>query len=400
MYWKLQNLLMALVGLLVKVFFIIYSTVTNIAFLVLLVVTLVVRHYRPALYEHWWYPTPLFLLAISLLYTVLRPRAPKDNPHRKYPGWFGPIDKCADAFIAWIGRMKYFTSPLSLAEDLGSNKISGAEIRKLIDDVLKPGDILLRGFDGYVDGIMIGMVGGGKGPGKYFSHAALYAGELNDATDKPVVARRLKTLDDSCEWRPATKAEKDAIRNDPRYYQQGRQRVIHSMSRGVFVEDILTFLRCDYLAVLRLPEQITLSKEDREENKPLITDLPGDAATIRSSLLEGRSVSRDEVIKIARLSALGKIGSCYDFQFNEIKTAHSFSCSEFVYYCYKSVHCYLGLQPKVHAFMKVLFRKKTISPSDIYDAAISDQKLEIVWMSATLKQQQPATGPVPAMAVE
>jgi hypothetical protein len=384
---KLENLLMALVGLIIKISFIIYSAVANVIFLVALLLSSAGLYLRPVLHEHWWYPTPLFLLGLSLLYALLRPGPPKDNPNRRYPGLFGPINKCADAFIAWIGRIKYFCLPISLVEDPGSYRITGAEIRDLIDGGLKPGDILLRGYDGYLDGIMIGLTGGGKGLGKYFSHAALYAGELNDTTDKSIVARRLETQQDSGEWCSATPAEMDAIRNDPRYYQAGRQMVIHSMSRGVFTEDILTFLRCDYLAVLRLPDKIALSPDDLKEDRSLIKKLPDDAEAVHASLMKGGDVTKDDVFKIARLSALGKIGSCYDFQFNDMKTANRFSCSEFVYYCYKSIHCYLGLEPKPHGLLKnLIFRRITISPADIYDAAVNTKKLEIVWKSCSLQK--------------
>jgi hypothetical protein len=381
-----QNVLMALVGLVVKIVFIVYRAA------VLLAVAGAAAYFAvlywlaesPAYHRFWWYPLPV--LALGLLLAVIRPRRPKDNPYRKYPGLFGPIDRCADAFIGWIGTIKYFTSPVSLVEDPGSCKITGAEIRELIDGGLQPGDILLRGYDGYLDGVMIGLTGGGTGLGKYFSHAAFYLGGLKDPDDKAVVARRLQTQEDSGSWRPATEAEKDAIRNDPQYYQAGRQMVVHSMTRGVFTEDILTFLRCDYLAVLRLPGTITLSSDDRKKDRSLIRKLPDDAEAVHARLLKGGNVTRDDVIGIARLSALGKIGSCYDFQFNDIKTANRFSCSEFVYYCYKSIHCYLGLEPKVHAFLKVLFRRSTISPADIYDAAVSTGKLEIVWTSRSLRR--------------
>jgi hypothetical protein len=352
----------------------------------------------PFLRPLWWYPAPL-AVAYSLWYTLRRPGPQQDNPYRKYCGAMGPIDRCADQFVAWLGRIKYFTSPFILAEDPGSYRITGKEIRELVDGndpVLQPGDILLRGYDGYVDGIMIGILGGGEGLGKYFSHAALYVGALNYGQDKDIIARRLKTEDGCCYWENASATDIDKIRTNPQYYEQGPQRVIHSMGKGVFTEDILTFLRCDYLAVVRLPERIALSPEDLKKDKSLIRELPADADAIRSKLMRGESVTREDVFKVAKLSALGKIGSCYDFQFNELKESHAFSCSEFVYYCYKSIHCYLGLELKIKSIGKVLLRKKTISPSDIYDAAApygtvdSTKKLQVVWMNEALTKKQKA----------
>jgi hypothetical protein len=202
------------------------------------------------------------------------------------------------------------------------------------------------------------------------------------------VARRLKVQTDGGQWAEASEAEKEAVRNNPIYFQPGRQLVVHSMTKGVFVEDILTFLRCDYLIVLRLHGAMRLETGEREEDQSLIKDLAPDAEAIHAKLIRGEPVVKDEVITAARLSALGKIGSCYDFQFNDMKTTHRFSCSEFVYYCYKSVHCYIGLHPKLRGFLKIFFRRETITPSDIYDAAVAQGKLKIVWMSGALRAKQ------------
>jgi hypothetical protein len=101
-------------------------------------------------------------------------------------------------------------------------------------------------------------------------------------------------------------------------------------------------------------------------------------------LLSGGTVARDEVLKLVHLSALGKIGSCYDFQFTDSKTHNRFSCSEFVYYCFKSVHAFIGLQLVKHGFMNILFVRTTITPGDVYDAAEQSKKLKVVWTSRSL----------------
>jgi hypothetical protein len=302
----------------------------------------------------------------------------KDNPHRLYVGLSGWVNKRVDRLIAWIGTIKYFKHPLCLVEDPGSYKIKGDEIRALIDGGLQPGDILLRGYDGYLDGVMIGLSGGGANVSRRFSHAALYLGDLDDARDKPIVARRLQVMDAAGHWREATET-------DPDYYQPGRQRVLHAMTRGVFTEDILSFVRCDYLAVLRLPETMQLNEEERQEFSPLIGYLAEDALSIQRQLMDGRDVSRQEVLQRVHLSALGKTGSCYDFQFTDGKTQHRFSCSEFVYYCFKSVHAYIGLRLVKHGLMGVLFIRETITPGDIYDAAEKTGKLRVVWKSRSLQ---------------
>lgn len=384
----LEQFLFAAVAWIARFLFLVYSVITNVVVLSLVIGWIsYVLYVSPSWRECWWSPI-LLIVTISVVYTLTRPGPKRDNPYRKYVGFMGRLDACIDSFIAWIGRIKYFTSPVSLAEDPGSYRIKGHEVRELIDGALQPGDILLRGYDGYLDGIMIGLTGGGKGLGKYFSHAALYLGELNDNEDKKIAARRLQTQDDSGAWVPASDAKKEEIRNNPLYYQAGRQMVVHSMTRGVFVEDILTFLRCDYLIVLRLHDRFKLGPQDREKDRSLIGNLPSDAEAIRASLMRGENVTRADVIRIVRLSALGKIGSCYDFQFNDIKTANRFSCSEFVYYCFKSIHNYLGLEPKIHAFLKVFFKRNTITPADIYDAAAGRGKLEIAWISGSLSKRR------------
>jgi hypothetical protein len=291
-------------------------------------------------------------------------------------GW---ASRLGDRFIAWLGTLKFFTSPLCLVEDPGSYRIKGTDIRALVDGddpILQPGDILLRGYDGYLDGELIRRTGGASGAGRYLSHAAIYVGPLDDKRDKDVAARRLKVMDADGEWRAATDIEKDRVRNDPGYFQPGRQMVVHSMAKGVHVEDILTFLRCDYLVVLRLPETIGLAAGELR-NQPLVP-LNNAALSIDERLTQGHTVTRAEVVAAAHNSALGRIGTGYDFLFDSCRTFHKFSCSEFVYYCYKSVHRYIGLTPRDHSFAG-LFKRVTISPADVYAACDPDGKLERVW---------------------
>ncbi|RFO94707.1 hypothetical protein DIC66_22045 [Rhodoferax lacus] len=308
----------------------------------------------------------------------------KDNPYRAYLGWSGWLEKRVDGLIAWIGTIKYFTSPLGLVEDPGSYRISGDEVRALVDGVLQPGDILLRGFDGYLDGVLIKLTSAKSGPGSGYSHAALFLGDLNDTSDRAIAARRLEVLNPQGQWVAATDQEMNAVRENRRYFAAGRQRVVHAMTRGVFTEDILTFLRCDYLAVLRLPETLQLTPQElaRKTDRSLIQNLHQDAAAIRQALLRGDTVQAPDVLEAVRLSALGKIGSCYDFQFNDAKTHQRFSCSEFVYYCLKSIHCYIGLELKDHGLFGAFLVRQTITPSDIYEAAVKHGKLAVVWQKA------------------
>lgn len=334
--------------------------------------------------SYWWAGAGVLLVLASAY--ALYHYAERTLPQSVGAG--GWVNRLSDRFIAWIGTLKFFTSPFCLVEDPGSYKIRGTDIRVLLDGdapLLQPGDILLRGYDGYVDGELIRRTGGAKGAGKYFSHAALYVGPLDDQRDKAVAARRLQVMDGGGKWREATEAEKDGVRNDPAYFQPGRQMVIHSMAKGVHVEDILTFVRCDYLVVLRLPEVLQLTPEEAR-NRPLV-ELKNDALAIDERLLRHDPVPRSEIVAAARDSALGRLGSSYDFQFDNCRSFHRFSCSEFVYYCYKSVHRYIGLTPRKHAFAG-LFARTTVSPTDVYEAADPGGKLRIVWTNVPQQGQE------------
>lgn len=393
---KLTPILMSVVSFITQSLFLFYRTLAVIMALLTLVVPVYYLFTVDTPDELKWAAGVLSLFALAFLSTAF---LFKDNIHRNYTFAF---NKIVDQFIAWIGTVKYFKSPYILVADPKSYAIKGHEIRKLIDPdspfCLKKGDILLRGYNGYVDGEMIKLTGGQAGLGKYFSHAALFVGELTEE-DRSIAARRLRTKNDQGIWEEASEEDKNQVRNNRKYFQTGKQMVIHSMTQGVFVEDILTFARCDYLAVLRLNKDVQLDPEDVEklqqnssfismeqsylEKKFMVTS---DAVDIEKRLKQGQKVAASEILESVKNSALGKIGSCYDFQFTDIEKAHQFSCSEFVYYCFKSLRYYFGMVPVKHALMKVFFSRTTITPSDIYDATARRDNLDIIWLSNSLKK--------------
>ena len=92
--------------------------------------------------------------------------------------------------------MIYLSYPMFVLFGHVAYKIKGTDQREIIDSI-QPGDILLRRYDHYISGLMI--------PG-YFTHAAFYS---------------------------------------------GNNKVIHMLGNGICEEDILTFMRCDDIAVLR-----------------------------------------------------------------------------------------------------------------------------------------------------
>ena len=98
----------------------------------------------------------------------------------------------ADIRVYWGGFVIWGSS---------AYKVKGPDMRKILD-VIKPGDVLLRVYRHYIGSVMV--------PG-YWSHAALYAGEIEGKPD----------------------------------------RVIHMLGAGICNEDLLTFMRCDGVVVLR-----------------------------------------------------------------------------------------------------------------------------------------------------
>ena len=157
-----------------------------------------------------------------------------------------------------------------------SFRLKGRHYRDL-EKVIQPGDILIRRFEGYIDKWLI--------PG-WWNHAGMYVGELEGKEHK----------------------------------------VVHAISDGVIVDDLIDFMRTDHMIVLRAPE-----------------------------------AGREEAIKRAKAA----IGSDYDFAFDFNETLR-FSCTELV------SHCYPGTITGKRRFGRI-----TVVADDIVGAPA----LEVVWDS-------------------
>jgi hypothetical protein len=277
----------------------------------------------------------LAFAAVVVALVYLRRTRGDPNPFQSaFLSWFGTL---RGFWNAQAGDMVKFKLPSGyLVENPKAYRIGGADIRQVLDRI-QPGDILLRAFDGYVDGFMIrhASVCSAKGfqPG-WFTHAALYMGELTEADSKHVPTR---------------------FQNNPEYFQPGDHMLIHAMAKGVHSQDLLTFCRSDYLVVLRM-------KPD-----PAQVDIPA-------------------AIQAARLSALEKIGGSYDFDASDTTRFHRFSCSELVYYCLRGVHNALQMKPLLHALYPLsplnkqlaVLKRVTIVPDDFY-ALVQTGSMEVVW---------------------
>ncbi len=108
--------------------------------------------------------------------------------------------KIKSAVIGWFGDIQIFKYPFFILFGHTAYKIKGHHQRQIIN-TLRPGDVLLRRYNNYLSGLMI--------PG-YFTHAALYVGD---------------------------------------------NQVIHLLGDGICKEDILIFMRCDNMVVLRVKDQ-------------------------------------------------------------------------------------------------------------------------------------------------
>ena len=287
----------------------------------------------------------LLAFAAVVIALVYQRRTPSDpNPFQSaFLSWFGTL---RGFWNRRPGDMVKFRLPSGyLVENPQAYRIGGRDMQDILNRI-QPGDILLRGFDGYVDGMMIrrASVCSEKDfrPG-WFTHAALYVGELTEADRRHVPP---------------------AFQNDAGYFQTGSQMLVHAMARGVHCQDLLTFCRSDYLAVLRL--QAGTAQLDA-------------AATVQA----------------ARQSALEKIGDGYDFNSDGGGSNFSrFSCSELVYFCLRSVHDRLQLKPRAHAIYPLspfnkrwhLMQRVTVVPDDYY-TLVYQGAMQCVWQDSVSARQ-------------
>jgi Orthopoxvirus protein of unknown function (DUF830). len=254
------------------------------------------------------------------------------------------INNLKTGFLRMFGDIKVFKWPMFILYDPGSYKVKGEDMREVIK-IIEPGDMLVRGYDNYVDGYFI--------PG-YFSHAGLYIGKVTE-DDKKIIKTK--------------KGEKN--------FKTGDQMIIHSMAEGVFMEDILNFCRCDEMAIVRFPKQFTATK------KLSTKDVPFDQFNEKekeyfNKLNNNEVISYTEVFKTIFELALQQLGKKYDFNFN-FKNYNDLSCTEFVYFCIKSLEGFHGLKPKER---KVFMFDKTMIIPD----AFMEVNFQKVWQSKSVKK--------------
>jgi hypothetical protein len=264
-----------------------------------------------------------------------------------------------DWFIRMFGDLKFFKVPPVIVWDPGSYRVKGKDVREAMR-LVEPGDVLVRGYGGYVDGWFI--------PG-YFSHAGLYLGEVSES-DRALcdeLERSNARWQGKSRRRPRTPDEQFAV---------GSEMVVHALAEGVLVQDLLDFCRCDYMAILRLPEVLHGSPAARP-----VAGLEGEELRIQTDLLAGRPVARAEVVAAMRRVALSKVGYPYDttFDFTDVTRL---SCTEFVHLVTRCAWSALDVAPRTKRVL--LFRKTVIEPDDYARSAA----LRSVWRSESVDPER------------
>jgi hypothetical protein len=226
------------------------------------------------------------------------------------------VDKLYNGFIRFFGDLKVFKFPMFIIYDPGSYLIKGEEIRQVIN-IIRPGDILVRGYINYLDGYVI--------PG-FFSHAGLYLGEVLPVASNGLNAGQLKD------------------------FKAGEQIVIHSMAEGVFMEDIINFCRCDYMAILR-----------------------------RNPNLESENSKKVTFNKVYE-NALQNLGKEYDFKF-DFTEFNKLSCTELVFACCKDFLNDYDIKVRIKKVL--LMKKRMIIPDDFVNS-----KLDLIWKSKSVTDER------------
>ena len=149
--------------------------------------------------------------------------------------------KVKNALISWFSDIRVYIGGVILFGS-SSYEIKGPHTRQVLN-VLEPGDVLLRRYNHYLGSVLI--------PG-YWSHAAIYVGD---------------------------------------------NKVVHMLGGGITDEDILTFLRCDNVMVIRCEDSTKVAAAVKEAFNYLHKDIEYD----------------------------------YEFNFNDIK---AMSCTELIDVCY------------------------------------------------------------------
>jgi hypothetical protein len=188
----------------------------------------------------------------------------------------------------FIGNIKWhgLLHPFWITINAKTFQLRGKHYRT-VEQLIQPGDILIRRFEGYIDKWLI--------PG-WWNHSGIYIGEIDGKNHK----------------------------------------VIHAISDGVVVDDLIDFMRTDHLIVLRAPEKYHEKAIERVKDT---------------------------------------IGRDYDFAF-DFGERLRFSCTELISYCYSGYWLKDVWRPKI-IIGKRRFGRFTVVADDIVNSPV----LKVVWDS-------------------
>ncbi len=301
----------------------------------------------------------------------------KHKPAKNVEEKFGYALK--ETFLRFFGDLKFFgeqprlfvlphlliTTSIggALLYDPRSYQVKGSDMRKAMADI-QPGDILVRGFDNYVDGNFI--------PG-FFSHVGLYLGKVDEETIRQHWSSAFSgsTISET-DYAPLEEVLEKAV--------SGEQMVIHSMKDGIFMEDLLNFCRCDYMVAIRFPQSVARAdfvQQPYSENSVIKTVFTGEELAIAGHLQNGAPVPFADTFPVIFKLALSQLGKKYDFGL-DFSSFKKMSCTEFVYYCTKSLEWCSGVHPVIESVVGI--KAPGISP----DSFVGPPKLEISFASQSV----------------
>jgi len=131
------------------------------------------------------------------------------------------LHKCWSKFLTFFGDIKCFRFPLFLVYDPDDFQISGSDTEEIMS-TLEPGDIILRGYNRYLDGKFINIfsIDTSKSViGGDWSHGAIYV---------------------------------------------GNGKIIHAIAEGVSETNVVEFTRCDRICIFR-PRKLKASAIKKAE---------------------------------------------------------------------------------------------------------------------------------------
>jgi hypothetical protein len=265
------------------------------------------------------------------------------------------------SFFEWLvarfGDILVYRWPMFLLYNPAGYRVRGEDVRALLDCVV-PGDILVRGYDHYLDGWVI--------PG-YFSHCGIYLGDLNSGEVEAIVGAH---------------EPKHPVGARPRKMLKSGV-VIHALAEGVIIEDLIDFCRCDYMAALRFPDNITGTNLTWS---PMLPDDAFDCCELNllTRLRDRGGVTREQAQQVVRTVALGQLGTRYDFSF-DFQNFDRFSCSELVYFVTKALGPFMGVSP-INRRMLLIFKHSIVEPDAFVRAP-----LEVAWKSPSVDDARFAT---------